>query len=207
MSKEKSLFNVLNSVDVNEFKRKKGKYDYLSWAHAVQELLKVCPDAQWHTHEYTNKDGNTVPYMESDSGCYVRVTVIASGIERSHIHPVLDNYNNTIKEPNAFQVNTSIQRCLAKAIALHGLGLYIFSGEDLPDIDNEPKEEPKMSDSQLMLINNLTKSYSKEQKDKLIKWVDSKPTSLEASKKIDALKKAASPKQASFESIRSNSAT
>ena len=64
MSKEKSLFNVLNSVDVNEFKRKKGKYDYLSWAHAVQELLKVCPDAQWHTHEYTNKDGNKrTPYL------------------------------------------------------------------------------------------------------------------------------------------------
>ena len=54
---------------------------------------------------------------------------------RTQIHPVLDHRNQTINEPNAFEINTSIQRCLAKAIALHGLGLYIFAGEDLPEPD------------------------------------------------------------------------
>jgi len=53
-------------------------------------------------------------------------------VEQAHIHPVLDNYNKTIEMPNAFEINTSIQRCLVKAIALHGLGLHIYAGEDLP---------------------------------------------------------------------------
>jgi hypothetical protein len=65
----------------------------------------------------------------------VEVEVTVDGIALSQIHPVLDNRNQTIEQPNAFQINTSIQRCLAKAIALHGLGLYIFRGEDLPDSD------------------------------------------------------------------------
>jgi hypothetical protein len=57
------------------------------------------------------------------------------------VHPVLDNRNKPIKTPDAFQVNTSIQRCLAKAIALHGLGLYIFAGEDLPDVSLSDKDK------------------------------------------------------------------
>ena len=65
----------------------------------------------------------------------MQVSVDVDGVIRSQIHPVLDNRNQTIDNPNAFQVNTSIQRCLAKAIALHGLGLYIFAGEDLPEAD------------------------------------------------------------------------
>ena len=73
--------------------------------------------------------------MKNGTGAYVQVSVNVDGIIRSQIHPVLDNRNNTIEKPNAFQVNTSIQRCLAKAIALHGLGLYIFAGEDLPEAD------------------------------------------------------------------------
>ena len=73
--------------------------------------------------------------MKNGTGAYVQVTVNVDDILRTQIHPVLDNRNQTIKEPNAFEINTSIQRCLAKAIALHGLGLYIFAGEDLPEPD------------------------------------------------------------------------
>ena len=73
--------------------------------------------------------------MKTDSGYFVQVTVDVDGVKRTQVHPVLDNRNQPIKEPNAFQINTSIQRCLAKAIALHGLGLYIFAGEDLPEAD------------------------------------------------------------------------
>ncbi|MGM9458240.1 DUF1071 domain-containing protein, partial [Lacticaseibacillus rhamnosus] len=64
------------------------------------------------------------------------------GVTLSQVHPVLDNRNKPIEKPNAFQINTSIQRCLAKAIALHGLGLYIYQGEDLPEI-----EMPSITDS------------------------------------------------------------
>ena len=130
-----SLFEKLNKVDVNKHKKKKGQFDYLSWPLAIQELLKVCPNAEWEVHEYQNEDGLTAPYMTTNAGCFVRVSVTCNEITRSQVHPVTDNRNQTIAQPTAQDINTSIQRCLAKAIALHGLGLYIFAGEDLPEPD------------------------------------------------------------------------
>ena len=71
----------------------------------------------------------------------------AGRVSLSQIHPVLDNRNQSIEKPNAFQINTRLQRALAKAIALHGLGLYIFAGEDLPEPDAlTPKEEENLYD-------------------------------------------------------------
>ena len=126
-------FDKLNSINVNEYTEKKGQFTYLSWAWAVRELLQVAPDSTWRIQEYNHAiQGMMQPYMKTDAGCFVKVTVTVDGIDRTQVHPVLDNRNQTIEEPNAFQINTSIQRCLAKAIALHGLGLYIFAGEDLP---------------------------------------------------------------------------
>ena len=131
------LFHKLNKIDVSKYVKKKGKFTYLSWAWAVRELLKADPTATWMNHEYTHKlgdDGDTLttPYMCTTVGFFVKVTVTAGGISRSQTHPVLDHSNQTINNPNAFDINTAQQRCLAKAIALHGLGLYIYAGEDLP---------------------------------------------------------------------------
>ena len=128
-----SLFEKLNKIDVNKHKKKKGQFDYLSWPLAIQELLKVCPEATWEVHEYGNEDGLVAPYMTTNAGCFVRVSVTCEDVTRSQVHPVTDNRNQTIAQPTAQDINTSIQRCLAKAIALHGLGLYIFAGEDLPE--------------------------------------------------------------------------
>jgi hypothetical protein len=142
--KKKSTFEVLNAVNVNEFTEKKGNFTYLSWAWAVRELLKVDPKATWIVHEYPDGNGYDVkqsPYMRTQAGCFVKVTLTVDGIDRAQVHPVLDNRNQTIDEPNAFQVNTSIQRCLAKVIALHGLGLYIYAGEDLPSYTPLTKEQ------------------------------------------------------------------
>ena len=97
--------------------------------------MKVCPTATWDVHTFKNVDGTDQPYMKNGTGSYVQVSVDVEGVVRTQIHPVLDHRNQTINEPNAFEINTSIQRCLAKAIALHGLGLYIFAGEDLPEPD------------------------------------------------------------------------
>ena len=135
MSSKQNVFEILNKVDVSQYTEKKGKFNYLSWSYAVRELLKVCPTATWEIHTFKNVDGTDQPYMKNGTGAYVQVSVDVDGVIRSQIHPVLDNRNQTIDNPNAFQVNTSIQRCLAKAIALHGLGLYIFAGEDLPEAD------------------------------------------------------------------------
>jgi hypothetical protein len=128
------IFSELNSLNVNNYTQKKGQFTYLSWAWAVRELLQVDPQATWEVHEW-GLEGSQQPYMQTEAGCFVQVTVWSGGIARTQVHPVLDNRNQTLEKPNAFQINTSIQRCLAKAIALHGLGLYIYAGEDLPHED------------------------------------------------------------------------
>ena len=136
-----SLYEKLSKVNVNKHKKKKGQFDYLSWPLAIQELLKICPDASWQVHEYQNEDGLVAPYMTTNAGCFVRVSVTCDEITRSQVHPVTDNRNQTIAQPTAQDINTSIQRCLAKAIALHGLGLYIYAGEDLPEPDELNSEQ------------------------------------------------------------------
>ena len=125
-------FKVLRKHDLSELIAKKGQFNYLSWADAVDILRTLKPDATWRV---VKDEQNGWPYVISDAGCFVEVEVTVDGIPLSQVHPILDNRNQTVKEPNAFQVNTSIQRCLAKAIALHGLGLYLYRGEDLPDAD------------------------------------------------------------------------
>ena len=144
VKKRENTFEQLNRVDVSKFAEKKGQFNYLSWAHAVRELLKVCPEATWEVHLFDSPDGTKQPYMKNETGAYVQVSVDVDGVIRTQIHPVLDHRNQTIENPTSFQINTSIQRCLAKAIALHGLGLYIFAGEDLPEaepIDTKQAEE------------------------------------------------------------------
>ena len=134
-NKKNNTFSTLNQINVSKYVEKKGNFNYLSWSFAVQELLKVCPNATWDVHTFKTPEGVEQPYMRTETGYFVQVTVDVDGVKRTQVHPVLDNRNNPIMEPNAFHINTSIQRCLAKAIALHGLGLYIFAGEDLPEAD------------------------------------------------------------------------
>jgi hypothetical protein len=130
-----SAWEKLSTINVNEHVEKKGKFNYLSWTWAVSELKKAAPDATWEVIRF-----NGFPYLETKLGYFVEVAVTVDGITLSQIHPVLDGNNKTIPTPNAFQINTSIQRCLAKAIALHGLGLYVYAGEDLPEESEEQKQ-------------------------------------------------------------------
>lgn len=127
-----NFYTELSKINVSEHVEKKGKFSYLSWAWAVDVLRTHDPEATWEVIRF---DG--MPYMKTECGYFVEVAVTVKGITLSQIHPVLNNFNKPIEKPNAFEINTSIQRCLVKAIALHGLGLYIYAGEDLP-IDNTP---------------------------------------------------------------------
>tara|TARA_A100001011_G_scaffold135564_1_gene142979 strand:- start:14992 stop:15567 length:576 start_codon:yes stop_codon:yes gene_type:complete len=142
MAKEKTnYFTELDKVNVTEEMEKKGQFNYLSWAYAVRELKKRHPETTWEVHEFGE---NKTPFIATECGYFVKVTVTVEGVPATQVHPVLDNRNKTIEKPNAFQINTSIQRCLAKAIALHGLGIHIFAGEDLPSdftlTDDQSKE-------------------------------------------------------------------
>lgn len=124
-----NIYETLSEIDVGKFIEKKGAFSYLSWADAVNVLLKHYPEAVWRVIS----DNNGYPYVSTPAGCFVTVELTIEGIPRTQVHPVLDHRNKSVKEPDAFQINTSIQRALAKAISLHGLGLYIYRGEDLPE--------------------------------------------------------------------------
>ena len=124
---ETNYYTELAKIDVGEHIEKKGKFSYLSWAYAVDVLRKHDSTATWETIRF-----NGMPYMKTECGYFVEVAVTVQGITLSQIHPVLNHQNKPIEKPNAFDINTAIQRCLVKAIALHGLGLYIYAGEDLP---------------------------------------------------------------------------
>jgi hypothetical protein len=133
-----NYFVELSKINVNEHVERKGQFSYLSWPFAVSQLRQFDPVATWQVLRF---DG--LPYLNTEAGCFVEVAVCVKGVSLSQIHPVLDSKNRPILAPTAFDINTSIQRCLVKAIALHGLGLYLYSGEDLPLASDEPKTEDK----------------------------------------------------------------
>lgn len=118
-------YNEIRKINVNDHIEKKNGLSYLSWAWAVDQLLMQDPNATWEYNE-PKQFGDTL---------MVFCTVTAFGLSRTAQLPVMDYRNKAIANPDAFAVNTAMQRCLAKAIALHGLGLYIYAGEDLPEED------------------------------------------------------------------------
>jgi hypothetical protein len=128
-----SLFKTLYAIDCSEHTEKKGRFTYLSWTWAWSILKQHAPDATFEKHIF---DG--IPFMVDSAGyAYVMVTVTASGESATEVYPVLNHSNKPVQNPSSFDVNSALQRCLVKAIAFLGLGIYIFSGEDLPDVSHE----------------------------------------------------------------------
>lgn len=136
-----SLFETLNAINVNEHTEKKGKLTYLSWPWAWAELKKRCPDATYTIYE--NKDG--LNYHHDGCTAWVKTGVTAEGIEMIEMLPIMDFQNKSIpiEKITSYDVNKTIQRSLTKAIARHGLGLYIYAGEDLPEGEEEQDELPR----------------------------------------------------------------
>ena len=132
-------FNPMTQADVNELMTteletaKKGphKLTYASWAEAWGALKKKYPNAQYKVYE--NRNG--MPYFSDETGAFVKVGVTIKGLEHISHLPVMDHMNKSVKGAalDTFIINKNIQRALAKAIALHGLGLYVFKGEDYPE--------------------------------------------------------------------------
>jgi len=136
-----NYFDRLSKIDVSQHVERKGEFAYLSWSYAVQQLRLADPTACWEVRRF---DG--LPYLKTETGFFVEVAVTVQGVTLSQIHPVLDADNRPLAAPTCFEINTSIQRALVKAIALHGLGLSIYAGEDLPGSDKAPSESrPKSS--------------------------------------------------------------
>ena len=140
-----NYFAALNAVNVNGKTEKKNGLTYLSWAWAWGEVKKLHPDATYTIYENASgwnyhTDGNT---------CWVKTGVTINGIEHIEYLPVMDHRNKSIPAASvtSFDVNKAIQRSLTKACARHGLGLYIYAGEDLPEEETQGKhaEQPQIT--------------------------------------------------------------
>ena len=160
-----NYFTELHSIDCKDKIEKKNGLSYLSWAYAWAELKKRHPDANYTIYE--NKDGWN--YFTDNSTGWVKTGVTVNGIEHIEYLPIMDYRNKSIPAENitSFDVNKSIQRSLTKACARHGLGLYIYAGEDLPedmsDVDalkNEIKQEKAKATREL---NKKVAEYNKSQ--------------------------------------------
>jgi hypothetical protein len=139
---EKNYFEVLNNIDVGDKIEKKNGLSYLSWAWAWGEIKKRHPDAIYTIYE--NADG--LFYHTDGKTAWVKTGVTVNGIEHIEYLPVMDYRNKSIPANNitSFDVNKAIQRSLTKACARHGLGLYIYAGEDLPEDAPRPTREELM---------------------------------------------------------------
>jgi len=144
---EKNKFVQLREIDVTSHVEKKGKLSYLSWPWAVDQLMRVDEQANWVFHN-PESYGDTV---------MVSCTVTAFGKPITMHLPVMDHANKAIRNPDAFQVNKNMMRCLVKAIACHGLGLNLYSGEDLPS-----EQDPQSQNAQRKAANQPSPMDSKE---------------------------------------------
>lgn len=129
--------NMLH-INVNEHTEKKGQLTYLSWAWAWAAVLKHDPQATWDVHTYGPPEARQ-PCMWIGETAMVHTSVTVKGLRRECMLPVMDNKNNAVKLPDSRKISDAIMRCMTKAISMHGLGLYIYAGEDLPE--PEPVQE------------------------------------------------------------------
>lgn len=155
---EKNYFVELNNINVSDKIEKKNDLSYLSWAWAWGELKKLHPTATYTIYE--NADG--LFYHTDGKTAWVKTGVTVEGIEHIEYLPVMDFRNRSISVENitSTDVNKAIQRSLTKAVARHGLGLYIYAGEDLPEEEKEAKakETDKITAKELLTLKNKMES-------------------------------------------------
>ena len=168
---ERNRFEELFAINVNDHKEEKNGLSYLSWSWAWAEFCKRYPDATYEV--YKNEQG--LPYVyDQNTGYMVYVTVTADGITHEMWLPVMDSNNNAmksvpytvktkykevqVKQATMFDVNKAIMRCLVKCLGMFGLGLYIYSGEDLPTVDVDSLTREEMEDIIIEWIDNTGRS-------------------------------------------------
>ncbi len=141
-AKKKSVFETLNAINVNGRTETKNGLTYLSWAWAWATAKEHYPESTYTIYE----DADGVFYHRDHNSAWVKTGVTIEGIEHIEYLPVMDFRNNSIElvKIKSTDVNKAIQRSLTKALARHGLGLYVYAGEDLPSVEKEqPKVESK----------------------------------------------------------------
>lgn len=148
-----TVFKTLNNVDVKPLTKKKGNFDYLSWSNAVREASKLYPEMTW---EFTKWE--SLPYLKTEVGYFVECSVTINGLVKTQMMAVLDFKNQTAMSPKANDINKSQMRALTKAIALHGLGIDLWAGEDINgeyEGDGSKKIEVLIDENQVIKLNSL----------------------------------------------------
>lgn len=155
--------------NVQKYKDKEGNkkeftLEYLSWSYGWREMKRIDPDASETVHEFPMFDnqfqiieGITVPYLKTPQGFFVRNTVTLQGKSETEWLPIVENAKYPLSNPNSFQINTSNKRCFVKALAKHGLGLYLYAGEDMPEDISKPE---LISEEQSGYLNEILKSVA-----------------------------------------------
>ena len=135
MSEGKSIFEVLNSIDVSGKVKVKNKLSYLPWASAWAEVKKVYPEASFEIKKQQMENGIERPWLDDGKSGWVEVSVTINGQTITEMLAIMNFSNKAIPadQITATDANKSIKRCLTKAIAMHGLGLYVYEGEDVPE--------------------------------------------------------------------------
>ena len=139
MSKTNSIYKTLSTINVRDKVEKKGGLDYLSWANAWHMLKQNYPNAQRIIYEHDHTGFN---FFTDGKTAWVKVGIVVNDIEHIDMLPVMDFRNNAISvdKITSTDVNKTIQRATTKAIAMHGLGLSLWTGEDVPQEDEAPKK-------------------------------------------------------------------
>ena len=166
---EKSVFQTLYDINVNEKVKQKNGLNYLSWADSLAEIKKIYPDAEFKIYEQILdvKDGivtNSRFWFDDGKSGWVKVSVTINGHEIIEQYPIMNFKNQAIPAENitSTDANKAVQRGLTKAAARHGLGLYIYSGEDIPEEEKkEAKKKAEKAKSQLEKMNDLSFDIAK----------------------------------------------
>ena len=132
----KSVFETLNAVDVSDKTKEKNRLKYLPWAAAWAEVKKVYPDASFKVYPQIMDEFNNTRYWHEDGKTgWVEVGVTIEGVEQIETLAIMDFKNTAIpaEKITSVEANKALKRCFVKAIALHGLGLFVYMGEDMPE--------------------------------------------------------------------------
>lgn len=156
MTQIKSTFKTLASINVKDKIEKKGRFDYLSWAYAWAIIKDKYPDANRKVYESEHTGLN---YFTDGNTAYVKVGVTLGGVEHIDYLPIMNHQNKSVKTESltSFDVNKSIQRSMVKAIAMHGLGLSLWAGEDLVDVS---EERPPVKQSVKPMLKKTHKNWA-----------------------------------------------
>lgn len=177
MKGKNSVFENLFNINVGDHIEKKNGLSYISWPYAWAEIKKKYPEACYEVKLFGE---NQLPYVyDKDTGYMVFTSVTINGLTHEMWLPVMDNANKAMKSKpytydskykknivveaaSMFDINKAIMRCLVKNISMFGLGLYIYAGEDLPEVESE-----KISNSDVKNLNKVINGF--ENSEKLLK--------------------------------------